>query len=274
VAAVQFVRLGDAIHHYRMSGVPASGRAVVFINSLGTDLRIWADVMTSLAGEVPALAYDMRGHGLSDVGATPYTLPMLAADLAALMDHLRIGAATVCGVSIGGMVAQQLHVLRPDLVSRLVLCDTAPRIGDSQSWAARIAAIRDGGLEAIADAVLARWFTPAFRSARVADYVGYRNMFIRQPVEGYVAACEALATADLTPFAGHIDVPTLCLAGDQDGSTPPAVVAALAAMIRGARFEIIRDCGHLPSIEQPEMLVAALRAFTTTPQAEVGDVGS
>jgi 3-oxoadipate enol-lactonase len=267
-AAVQFVRLNDIAVHYQTVGAPGGRRALVFANSLGTDFRIWRDVVVRLAGDHVILNYDMRGHGLTDAGTEPCTIELLGRDLAALMDHVGIRSAAVCGVSLGGLVAQQLCAARPDLVDSLILCDTAAKIGDAGSWRARIAAIEGGGMAAIADGVLARWFTGAFRSVRKTEYAGYRNMLIRQPADGYIAACEALARADLTATTARIQVPTTCVVGEEDASTPPEVVAALAQSIPDARYQTIANCGHLPSIEQPEVLVAILRAHLAMSSVE------
>ncbi|MDO8358548.1 MAG: 3-oxoadipate enol-lactonase [Devosia sp.] len=258
---MQFARLNDVTLHFQMIGSPESRPLLVFANSLGTDFRIWRDIVVRLAGEFSILTYDLRGHGLSDIGAMPNRIEDHAADLAGLLDLIGARQATIVGVSVGGMIAQALYASRPDLVRALVLCDTAAKIGDEAFWNNRIAAIEANGIESIADAILGRWFTPAFRSSGNPAFAGYRNMLIRQPVAGYVATCAALRDADLTAAASAIGVPTLCVVGDGDGSTPPALVASLAKLIPGARFEIIEACGHLPCIEQPEALVGIMRAF-------------
>jgi 3-oxoadipate enol-lactonase len=258
---MQFARLNDFTTHYQLIGSPKGRPTLVFVNSLGTDFRIWRDVVVRMVGEAAILTYDMRGHGLSEVGQTPYSMELLADDLAALLDHLGVRDATICGVSVGGVIAQQLYALRPELVGSLILCDTLGKIGDEAFWDARIAAIEANGLDAVADKILERWFTPAFRRPDNPDYLGYRTMFVRQPVDGYLATCLALRNADLRDLASRIAVPTICVVGDQDGSTPPAAVADFARSIRRARFELIKACGHLPSIEQPDRLTAILRAF-------------
>ena len=258
---MQFARLNEIAMHYQLIGPPKGKPMLVFVNSLGTDFRIWRDVVVRTVGEAAILTYDMRGHGLSEVGRTPYSMELLADDLAALLDHLGIRGAIVCGVSVGGVIAQQLYAMRPDLVASLVLCDTLGKIGDDAFWDARIAAIEANGLDAVADKILERWFTPAFRHKGNADYLGYRTMFVRQPADGYLATCVALRNADLRESAARIAVPTICVVGDQDGSTPPAAVADFARSIPHARFELIKSCGHLPSIEQPDRLTAILRAF-------------
>ena len=264
---MQFARLNDVNLHYQVIGSPVSRPLLVFVNSLGTDFRIWRDVIVRFVGEYAILTYDMRGHGLSDVGRTPYSMEMLADDLAALLGHIEARPAIVCGVSVGGMVAQQLYARRPDLVRALILCDTAAKMGDASSWDARIGAIESDGIESIADAIMERWFTAAFRRSS-PDFPVYRNMLIRQPMDGYIATCVALREADLTAFAPLIRVPTICIVGDQDGSASPRLVADFAKTIPEARFEVIADCGHIPSIEQPERLVGIMRAFISLAATE------
>ena len=265
---MQFVRLNDVTLHYQLIGSPKGKPTLVFVNSLGTDFRIWRDVVVRMVGEAAILTYDKRGHGLSETGATPYSMELLAEDLAALLDHLAIRQAVVCGVSVGGLIAQQLYAMRPDLVGSLILSDTLGKIGDDAFWDARIAAIEANGLEAVADKILERWFTRDFRRPRNPDYLGYRVMFTRQPVDGYLATCAALKHADLRDLARHIAVPTICIVGDQDGSTPPAEVADFARSIPRARFELIKACGHLPSIEQPDRFTAILSAFMSLVSTE------
>lgn len=258
---MQFARLNDVTLHYQTIGSPQSRPLLVFVNSLGTDFRIWRDVVVRLAGDFAILTYDMRGHGLSDVGQTPYSMETLADDLAQLLDLIGGCNAIICGVSVGGIVAQQLAATRPDLVRALILCDTVPRMGDVASWTARIAAVEAEGLESIADAILERWFTPAFRSGGNADFAGYRNMLTRQPQAGYIATCAALRDADLTALTPQIRVPTICVVGDADKAPTPAQVTAFARTMPGSRLEIIKDCGHIPSIEQPAALANIMRAF-------------
>ncbi len=160
---MQFARFNDVTLHYQVIKLPQSRPLLVFVNSLGTDFRIWRDVVVRLGGEFAVLLYDTRGHGLSETGRTPYSMAMLARDLAALLDHLGARQTFVCGVSVGGLIAQQLYARRPDLVRGLILCDTLGKIGDEAMWNARIAAIQEGGLDSVADSILTRWFTPEFR---------------------------------------------------------------------------------------------------------------
>jgi 3-oxoadipate enol-lactonase len=256
---MQFVRTGGVTLHYQMIGDPAAKPLIVFVNALGTDFRIWRDVIVRLVGDYAILTYDKRGHGLSDVGPTPYTIETHAEDLAGLLDHVGAKGAIVCGVSVGGMIAQVLSSRRPDLLRALVLCDTAHKSGTPEMWQARIAAVEAEGIASIADTILERWFTREFRET--VECAGYRNMLIRQPAAGYAATCAALRDADLAEVARTIAVPAICIVGEDDGSTSPALVAEFAKMVPNARFELIKRCGHLPSIEQPQMLTEIIRTF-------------
>lgn len=257
---VQFVQVNGVSLHHQIIGGPGNKPVIVFINSLGTDFRIWRDVIVRLAGGYPLLTYDKRGHGLSDVGQAPYSIDDHVDDLIGLLEHLKVSDAVVCGLSVGGLIAQGLYARRPDLVKALILCDTAHKIGTADMWAARIAAIEESGLDGIVDGVMERWFTPAFRESD-SSLPGYRNMMLRQPVEGYTGTCAAIRDADYTAAGGEIAVPTLCVVGDQDGATPPELVLSLAKLIPRARYEVIKDAGHIPCVEQPEMLTTIIEAF-------------
>ena len=255
-----FARVNGVVLHHELGG--AAGRPVlVFANSLGTDFRIWNDVVARLGDRYRVLVYDKRGHGLSEATPAPYAMADHVNDLAALLDHHGIEKAVIVGLSVGGMIAQGLAALRPDLVAALVLCDTAHKIGTEESWNARIDVVRRNGIASIADGILEKWFTPAYRSPDNADYIGYRTMLVRSPVEGYAGTCAALRDADLTESTRALKIPVLCIVGDQDGSTPPDLVRSTAELIRGAEFRIIADAGHIPCVEQPAAVADLIAAF-------------
>ena len=246
-----FQRANGGVIHYRDEG-RRSGRVLVFINALGSDLRIWDEVAAALANDFRLIRYDKRGHGLSEAGPDRYDMSDYARDLAGLLDALDVTRATIVGLSIGGLIAQDLYRQRPSLFAGLVLSDTAAKIGDDAGWDARITAIESGGVEAVADGVLQRWFTADFRSSRADDLTGWRAMLVRTPKQGYLAACGALKRADLRSFARRASpFPTLCLVGDEDGSTPVALVRETADLIADSRFEIIAGAATSPGSRSP-----------------------
>ena len=260
---MQSAKIGDAWLHVE-ADLRRDGHDVVYINSLGSDLRIWDGVAARLAAAgFGALRYDLRGHGLSDLGRPPRVIADHAADLAALMDAFGLARAAVCGVSVGGPIALALADAHPHRVDRLALCCTAARFGAPETWNPRIAAVERGGVAAVAQDVLNRWFPPALHAADAPEIAFARNMLTRTPAAGYIATCVALRDSDLTEAARRVQVPALCVAGGLDGSAPPALVRELAALVPGAAFHEIPGAGHLPCLQTPEALVARLLAFLT-----------
>ena len=253
-----FAAPNGVVLHHRFRPGRGGVRPLALANSLGTDLRIWDAVIAPLDPATPVLGFDLRGHGLSELGSEPVTVEAHAADFAGLMDLHGLGGALVCGVSVGGMVAQALASARPDLAAGLALCCTGARIGEPAAWRARIDAVREGGVEALADGVLERWFPPAFRTRHPEALAGYRAMLARTPAEGYAATCAAIAAADLTESTARLRLPAICVAGAEDLATPPDLVRSLAALIPGATFHALPGVGHLPPVEAPDALAALI----------------
>jgi 3-oxoadipate enol-lactonase/4-carboxymuconolactone decarboxylase len=239
-------------------------RTVVFVNSLGSDLRIWDGVVEALAGqEIGALRYDLRGHGLSDLGTPPKLIDDHVNDLIAVMEHFGIERAPVCGISVGGVIALGLSHRRPEMVESLLLCCTGAKIGTRESWNERIAAVEKGGVAAVSEVVLQRWFPPAFHREGAGALDLARNMLSRTPDAGYLATCVALRDSDLTEAARAVSVPALCVAGEFDASTPPELVRSLKALIPGAQYSEIAGAGHLPCVQRPHELSKRILGFLT-----------
>ncbi|MEO1066163.1 MAG: 3-oxoadipate enol-lactonase [Pseudomonadota bacterium] len=270
---MQFATINGVTLHYQVIGAQPDKPVVVFANSLGTDFRIWRDLVVRLAGDYAIVNYDKRGHGLSDTGDSPYEMADHINDLAALLDHLDVTNAVICGLSVGGMIAQGLALTRPDLVRALILCDTGHKIGNDDLWNERIAAVEEGGIEAISDDIMSRWFSEAFRVADNPDFEGYRNMLIRTPKAGYIGTSVAIRDTDYTDDVSNISVPTLCVVGDEDGSTPPELVKELASLISGANCDIIEGAGHLPCIEKPDQLYDLISPFLSFVSSDGGARG-
>jgi len=237
------------------------GIPLVFINALGTDLRIWDGVVAHLTGRQPVLRFDKRGHGLSDCPPAPYSMHDFSADLLGLLDQLEILQAIVIGISVGGMVALDFAASWPERVQSMVLCDTAPVIGTADLWNNRVNKLRAQGMESMAEAILARWFAPTFKENSPAAYQGYFNMLTRMPLEGYTGTCEALRDTDLTEAAKTIKARTLILCGTEDVSTPPDVVRGLVELMPNAEFHEIPGAGHSTCIEQPDLVAEQIERF-------------
>jgi 3-oxoadipate enol-lactonase len=237
------------------------GAPVVFLGALGTDLSIWDALLAHLSGRLRLIRFDLRGHGASDVPPGPYAMGALVRDAEGVLDALGVRDAVFVGLSEGGLVAQGLAVKRMDLIRALVLSGTAPKIGTKAGWQARIDAVRAGGLAAISEDLMARWFSRRFRAC--GGDAGVRAMVERQDPEGYAGVCAAIAGTDfITPTSG-LRLPTLVIAGTEDRATPPDLVRDLADLIPGSRFELLRGAGHLPCVDSAPLFAEKLSGFLT-----------
>ena len=240
---------------------PADGMPLVLVNSLGTDLRIWDELVTLLGARYRVVRFDKRGHGCSDAAPGASGIADHVADLRAVMDHHGVASASVVGLSIGGQIALGLAATAPARVTRLVLCDTAHRIGSPGMWEARMSAVAEDGVGSLASAILERWFPAAWRQTHPGELALWRNMLVRTPREAYIACCAALRDADLESAARALAVPTLCVCGSEDMATPPALMRELTAFIPGARLELLEGSAHLPCIDNAPALTALIGAF-------------
>jgi 3-oxoadipate enol-lactonase len=260
MSIIQFVTIGKITLHYSVEGVP-DGLPLVFINSLGTDFRIWDNVIPHFADRFRLIRHDKRGHGLSDCPPGPYSIRDHSDDLAGLLDYLQVNEAVVIGISVGGLIALDYAINHPQQVKALVLSDTGAKLGTADYWNERIEAVRANGLAHLAEPILTRWFAPIFLEQRPTEYQGYANMLTRTPAAGYNGTCAALGAADLREPARTITAKTLVLCGAEDQATPPEIGRELAQTLPNARFELIDQAGHLPCIEQPEAMAAKIDQF-------------
>ncbi len=250
--------LGDVRLNYRIDG-PEGGAPVVFANSLGTDMRLWDPILPLLPEGLRILRFDKRGHGLSTCPPAPYSMGTLVSDTEKLMDMYGFKDAFFVGLSIGGLIAQGLAVKRLDLMRAMVLSNTAAKIGTKNLWDDRIAAVTAGGIESLADAVMERWFSKAFRNT--PDLELWRNMLCGQQDAGYAGCSAAISGTDFFSTTATLRLPTLGIAGSEDGSTPPDLVRETVDLIPGSQFHLIRRAGHLPCVEQPDEFAQMISDF-------------
>jgi len=239
---------------------PADAPVLVLSNSLGTDLSMWDAQMPALAVRFRVLRYDTRGHGASPVTPGPYTIGELGRDVLRLFDALKIRRAHFCGLSMGGMIGMWLGAHAPDRIGRIVLANTAPKIGTPQMWNQRIDTVRNGGMEAIVDTLLERWFTAGFRARAPEPVARICAMLKATPVDGYIACCAAVRDMDQRETIAGIRHPTLVIAGTHDAVTPPAEGRATAERIRGARY-VELDAAHLSNVEAADRFTAEIVGF-------------
>ena len=264
---MRLAELNGLVVHYEDQG-PRDGPTVVFSNSLGTDFRLWDQLLPHLPEGLRIIRYDTRGHGLSSAPGGEYYMGDLVGDAAALIDFLEATNIVFVGLSIGGLIAQGLAAERPELLRAVVLSNTAAKIGTPEMWAERMDAVRAGGIGALEEGILQRWFSGRWRRENPVTLAGWRHMLCRTPVSGYLGCSAAIAETDLFESTARLRLPVLAIAGADDGSTPPDLVRETADLIAGAQFRLIRNAGHLPCVEQPKEYARVLTDFLR----EVGHV--
>jgi 3-oxoadipate enol-lactonase len=241
-------------------GGPNDAPVVVFIHSLGTDLTIWDRVIDCLGPAVRSICFDLRGHGQTPPTPPPYSIQMLAVDAVRLLDQLAIPQATLCGISVGALIALQSAAERPAVAQAVIVCDTPYRGSAPDMWNQRIEAVTGRGMASISDAVIPRWFSDGFRVRCPGEVDRYRRMLEHTSVAGYAGVCAALRDVDADEIVRKVRCPALVLCGADDQATPPDTNEALASALGGA-FVRIEGAAHLPCVEQPEAVAGQIAAF-------------
>jgi 3-oxoadipate enol-lactonase len=246
--------------YYEFSG-RADAPVVMLSNSLGTRLEMWDPQMQALTERYRVLRYDSRGHGRSEAPDGPYTIDMLADDALGLLDALDVERAHFCGLSKGGMVGQALGARHGDRLISLALCSTSCHMPAPEMWEERIRVARKQGMTALADGVIERWFTEAFRREPSIAVDRVRQMILDTPAHGYAACCAAIRDMDLRELITGIRVPTLVIVGQDDPATPPEKSEEIQRRIPSAQLEVVPDAAHLLNIEQDVVLDALLMSL-------------
>ena len=253
------IEVNGARLFYTLSG-KADAPVLMMSNSLGTTLEMWQPQLAALESRFHLLRYDMRGHGKSDVREAACSIGTLGQDVLSLLDELQIGKVHFCGLSIGGVIGQWLGANAPERLKSLVLCNTAARIGTLESWNERIAAVEQGGVASIAQAVIQRWFTPAFRLASPGAVAPLQAMLLATNPRGYVLLCAALRDMDQRKLLESIRLPTYVIAGGHDPATTLEDAKFLQERIPGARL-IALPVAHISNVEAADQFNAAVIEF-------------
>lgn len=239
---------------------PDDAPVLMLSNSLGCTMEMWQPQMADFTRHFRVVRYDRRGHGQSDVPSGPYAMERFGRDALAILDHLKITKAHWCGLSMGGMVGQWLGANAPQRFDRIVLSNTACHYPDPTNWHNRIKAVTDGGLAAIADAVIAGWLTQDFRDRDPATTARMKAMLLATPVKGYLACCEALSRLDQRDLLPRVTRPTLVIAGNKDMATPVSAGEQIRNGIPGAEMTVL-DAAHIANVEQARAWTDAVVGF-------------
>lgn len=253
-----FAEINHTRLFYRLEG-HSDLPALVLSHSLGCDHSMWTPQIPDLLHHFRVLRYDTRGHGSSAVPAGDYTLDQLGQDVLGLAEKLGLVKFAFCGLSMGGAVGQWLAINAPQRLTRLVLANTAPKLGTADTWDARIKAVREGGIQAIVDTVMQRFFPADKQQSTWAQST--RAVLMGTDPQGYAACCAALRDADMRASLKKISAPTLVIGSDKDASTPwegnGSVLARDVPKAKAVRLQT----AHLSNLEQPRAFTTALLDF-------------
>ncbi len=247
---------------YQIDG-PDDAPTVVMSNSLASAMGMWDTQVAALVPDYRVLRYDTRGHGQSSAPGGAYTMDMLVADVIGLMDGLGIEKAAYCGLSMGGMIGQQLGLEHADRFTGLVLADTISRWpeGAGTLWSGRIRAARQLGMKGVVEGTLERWFTEDCLEARPPEVQMIEKMILSTPVPGFTGCCEAISKINYTDKLGNITLPVLVIVGADDPGTPVSAAEVIHQNIPGSELVIIDHAAHLANVQQPEAFNKALLDF-------------
>ncbi len=249
----------DVQLYYELSGT-RGGRVLMFSNSLGSNLHMWDKVVPRFEANCHVLRYDMRGHGKTSVPAGPYTIDQLGGDVLFLLDRLGIERVDLCGLSVGGMIAMWIAIHAPERLGRLILANTAARIGTREGWEQRIATVETAGMASLAAASLERWFTRGYREEHPDEMGAMRDMIAAVDANGYKAGCAVLRDTDLRTEIPDISVSTLVITGKHDPATPPSDGLALHAALRDSKY-VELDASHISAWERADEFAEAVHSF-------------
>jgi 3-oxoadipate enol-lactonase len=242
---------------------PERAPVLMLCNSLGTDLHMWDDQVKAITERFRLVRYDRRGHGKSGAPKGPYNMEMLGRDALAVMDGAGVQKVNWCGLSMGGMVGMWLGANAPQRIDRLVLSNTSSYMADKQIWNDRIKTVRAGGLAAIVDCTMERWFTKGFRERAPQAIARMKEMMLKTPLEGYIGRGEAVRDMDHREIIRKIAAPTLIIAGRHDPATTVEAGEFLRDRIPGAKLAVL-EAAHIANVEQPQAYTDTLLMFLTS----------
>jgi 3-oxoadipate enol-lactonase len=246
--------------HYHVAG---SGPSIVLSHALGCSMGMWDQIAPALARSHAVIRFDTRGHGESEVVGSSFSLFDLVGDAVRLIDELKLDRVTWIGLSLGGMIGQGLAIEHPDRVEKLVIANSVSRYPEDArvQWHDRARIARSGGMAALADLIMTRYFAEDFRRSQPDVVQRFREGVLRIDPHGYAASCEAIAALNYYPALHQVRCPTLAIAGGADVAATPGMVKEIAERIADAIFAPISRAGHLSVVEHPDAFLEILKSF-------------
>lgn len=240
---------------------PDDAPVVVLLPSLGATRDMWKWQTDALSDRFRMITVDLRGHGQSPAPAEQYSIDELAEDVVSLLDELGVQRANITGISLGGAVAQYFAQAYPDRTETLTAISTTTRFGQRRDWLDKAELVEKEGTQALADGVVARWFTPTWAQRNPEIVQEFYNAIVATSDAGYAGCCHALAQFDSSAFLARVNAPTLVIAGQTDPSTPLEAVNRVRSGIVGSRMVTIDPAAHLVTVQQADLVNSLLAGF-------------
>ncbi len=237
---------------------PEGSPWLLMLNSLSTTYEMWDEQIPSLTGHFRVLRYDQRGHGGTDTPDGPYSIDDLGRDVLALLDAVGADKASLCGLSLGGMISMWVAANAPERVDKLAIACTSANFAPREFWEDRAASVRSNGVSGLYESLLERWFTSEIDSRNPWAKGLIKSMLNSCDPEGYALICEALGRADIRGELSKISAPTLVVAGALDPASPPSTAFSIFDSIQSASFVVIPNASHLANLEQPDLFIDAI----------------
>jgi 3-oxoadipate enol-lactonase len=251
--------IGTGTFNVKIDG-PADAPVLLLSNSLSSDMSMWDPQIAVWSKDFRVVRYDSRGAGKSTAPDRPYSIAELGRDAVALLDRLKIGKAHWCGLSKGGMVGMWMATHHPERLNKVVLANTSARMGPPDLWNTRIQTVRKGGMAAIVDATVTRWFTAGFPDTAPKTIAAVRKMILTTPAHGYAGCCAAIRDMDQREAISAVTLPTLVIVGAHDPATPPTAGQFIHGQIKGSKL-VTLDAAHVSNLEKQAEFTSAVLDF-------------
>jgi len=254
------IQLTNFICNYKLENF-GHQKTLVLSNSLGTNLSMWEENVDVLSHYFNILRYDTRGHGESTINQERVSIADLGSDVIELLDYLKLDKVYFCGLSIGGLTGQWLGINHPTRFERIIISNTAAKIGTEEGWEARIKQVTEHGLASILEATAERWFSSDYRTNHPEKVQEILNNFKSTSLQGYTACCHAVAGADFRKQLHNLEVPTLIIVGTKDEVT--TFEDGKFIQKRSPITSLVTlDAAHLSNMEHPEEFAKHIIHFT------------
>jgi 3-oxoadipate enol-lactonase len=260
------IPVNGAALHIAIDG-PADKPCVTFVTGIANDHTLWNQQVAALAGDYRLIRIDSRGHGLSTATPPPYSLAQLVSDVVAVWDALAIGRSVIVGLGLGGIVAREVALHHPGRVSGLVPVSCRAQMTPQYDaiWPPLVEAATKGGIEAIADMTIARWFSEEYRNAHPAIIKEVRDAILRTKLDGYLGCIAAIRTLGHADRLKNLRMPVLYVSGEFDrAGAPPAIVQEVCDATPGAKHVVLPGATHISTVCNPTVFNAAMRDFLRT----------